>query len=261
MGNWLSNLQEKEMKKNLVYLLTLICLWGCESLNPFENDGDYTTIRHDFPTLSHIENLNIFEIVLVQDLSDFLILKGGEKKLSEVVVEYEDGKVLLDHNYKNDTRNFEKIKAEFHFRDLSSLILNSAVKVSCIDTIVDDQFDIQVTFAAELIELDLNLRVNSLLFHSKGIPSGGYQFSGTCKNAKYIMNGITNINATQFKTESVTIAQNSVGNANIWVTNTLNVTTYNSGNVYYKGSPDISIKRIKINNQELTGEVLPLINN
>ena len=129
-------------------------------------------------------------------------------------------------------------------------------KLAPLPLINGEHLYVDITTEAELVEMDLQLNCQSLKFHSHGSVSGGFTFSGTCDIANYTLNGVTNILATDLKSQEVSIGQNGIGDAHVWVENMLNVTIYNSGNIYYKGNPEITIERIQVNNQNATGQVL-----
>lgn len=245
------------MIDRIIYVFLCLCLISCESFNPFEGEGEYTEKTFDLGLISNIKNDNNFKIIIVEDNTDYLILKGGENIINKCEVNYNNGLLTLNHEYKNQIRNFDLITAEIHLSKLDTITVNAPANISTPDLINGEHLYIDITTEAELVEMNLQLNYQSLKFHSRGSVSGGYTFSGTCDIANYTLNGITNIMATDLKSQEVRIAQNGIGDAHVWVENMLNVTFYNSGNIYYKGNPDITIKRIQVNNQNATGKVLP----
>ena len=245
--------------KNRTILLGLL-LWfvsACSSFNPFEGEGDYTEKRVELSGITHIENLNIFKIILIQDDEEYVLFKGGENIIEEVSVSLENECLKIDHDYRNLARNFDQIIAEIHLSNIKAITVNSPANISSEGNLSGDYMDINITNDAELVEMDLNINLSSLRFHSHGTPTGKYIFSGNCPTTNFILNGITNIQATDLKSDNVTIAQNGIGEAHVWAEKKLNVTTYNTGNIYYKGNPEIIINRIKINNQDNDAQVLP----
>ncbi len=232
-------------------------LYSCDALNPFEEEGEYLEKRIDLPGISGIQNNNIFKIILVEDDDEYVLLKGGENIISKVSIQINEQNVTIDHSHKNNFTNYDLIVAEFHLKEFKKIATEAPSNYSTQRTISGDLLDIDVASASELVEMKLNLDYNTLDFHTYGSVAGGYEFSGTCTEAKYILNGIINIKASQLQTTNTNLVQNGVGEAHVWVENKLNTTIYTSGNIYYKGNPEITINRVQVNNQSPTAKVLP----
>lgn len=244
--------------KNKSYLLLLLIftLYSCESLNPFEKEGEYIEKRVELDGVYSIQNNNIFKIILVEDENEYLLLKGGENNISKVKIKLNDNKVSIDHSHGNNYSRYKPIVAEFHLKEFKEIITKTPSHYYSQGTISGDLLKIEIPSESELVEMKLDLDYKQLIFHSYGNSAGGYEFSGSCPQVIYTLNGIININASQLQTETTQVTQNGIGEAHVWAINTLDITIYASGNIYYKGSPEISISRIQVNNQRPTAEVI-----
>ncbi|NOU59487.1 head GIN domain-containing protein [Marinifilum caeruleilacunae] len=245
------------MINRIILVLFCSCLLSCDGLNPFENEGEYTEKVYETGKILNVKNDNYFRIVFVEDDSDYLILKAGENKIKTCEVRNEDGVLSINHSYKNKLRNYDLIVAEVHSSNLNTITINAPAEISSEGTLEKESLYIDVTSNAELVELNLKLKLESMRFHAHGSVSGGFRLSGTCNKATYTMNGITNILATDLQCQEVSIAQNGIGDAHVWSEQSLDVTIYNSGDIYYKGSPEIRVEYIQVNNQNATGKVMP----
>ena len=243
--------------KIYIFLLLIFTLCSCDALNPFEKDGEYIEKRIELAGVSSIQNNNIFKIILIEDDDEYVLLKGGLNIISKVAIEIKDNKVTLDHSHKNNFTNYNLIVAEFHLKEFKKIRTETPSNYSTQGTISGDILDIDIISESELVEMKLNLNYNKLDFHTYGSVAGGYEFIGACTEANYVLNGIINIKASELQTANTNIAQNGIGEAHVWVENKLSVTIYSSGNMYYKGNPEISINRVQVNNQSPTAKVLP----
>ncbi|MDM8159508.1 DUF2807 domain-containing protein [Labilibaculum sp. K2S] len=245
--------------KNKIYIfvLLLLTLTSCETLNPFENDGEYMEKRIDLPDISSIKNLNTFKITLVKDDEEFLLLKGGENIISKVSVIINDQNLTIDHSHKNKLKNFNLIEAEIHLKEFKLITADAPAYYTSKGVLSGNRMDIDITSESELVEMKLDLEYNTLDFHTYGSAAGGYEFTGVCPSVNYILNGIINIKASELQSEKINLAQNGIGEAHVWAENELKVTIYSSGNMYYKGNPVVTINRIQVNNQSPTAKVLP----
>lgn len=253
-------IESKETKvKNKIYIfvLLLLTLTSCETLNPFENEGEYMEKRIDLPGISSIKNLNTFKITLVKDEEEFLLLKGGENIISKVSVVVSDQNLTIDHSHKNNIKNLDLIDVEIHLKEVKLIIADAPAYYTNKGVLNGNRLDIDITSESELVEMKLNLKYDVLDFHSFGTVAGGYEFTGICPTCNYVLNGIINIRASELQSMKVNLVQNGIGEAHIWVENELNVTIYSSGDMYYKGNPVTTISRIQVNNQSPTAKVLP----
>lgn len=239
-----------------ILLLLLFVITSCETLNPFEKDGDYIEKRIELTDVSSIHSKNIFKVTLIEDEDEYLILKGGENIVSKVSVQVNNQDASIDHNHKNNFRNFDLIEAEFHVKGLEKITIDAPANYASIGKISGNRLDIDITSVSELVEMNLELDYKILDFHSFGTVAGGYEFTGECPTASYILNGIINIQASQLHSNDVKLVQNGIGEAHVWAENSLDVTIYSSGDMYYKGNPEISINRIQVNNQSPTAKVI-----
>ncbi|WP_320018129.1 GIN domain-containing protein [Labilibaculum manganireducens] len=245
--------------KNKIYIfvLLLLTLTSCETLNPFENEGEYMVKRIDLPEISSIKNLNTFKITLVKDEEEFLLLKGGENIISKASVVISDQNLTINHTHKNNLKIFDLIEAEIHLKELKLITADAPASFSSKGVLSGNRLDIDITSESELIEMKLDLKYDFLDFHSFGTAAGGYEFKGICPTSNYVLNGIINIKASELQSKKVNLAQNGIGEAHVWAENELNVTVYSSGDIYYTGNPDIEISRVQVNNQSPTAKILP----
>lgn len=242
---------------NILFALLLFCLTACSSFNPFEDEGDYVEKKVEITGITAIENLNTFHIQLIQDDHEYIIFKGGENLVSKVKQIATNEHLKIDHSYNNKARNFDLIIAEIHVKNLTKLKCSAPAKISNENQLHGEHLDIIIISESELVEMDLDLNYKSLKFHSYGNATGGYEFSGTCNNTHYILNGVINIKASNLENNTTHLVQNGIGEAHVWVKDFLKTTIYSSGNIYYKGTPEIEINRIQINNQSPVAKVIP----
>lgn len=242
---------------NILFALLLIHLTACSSFNPFEDEGEYVEKRVEITGITAIENLNTFQIQLVQDDQEYIIFKGGENLVSKVKQSSTDEYLKIDHSYSNNARNFDLIIAEIHVKNLTKLKCSAPAKISNENQLNGKHLDIIIISESELVEMDLDLKYESMKFHSYGNATGGYEFSGTCNDTHYILNGVINIKASHLQTNNTHLRQNGIGEAHVWVNDFLKTTIYSSGNIYYKGNPEIEINRIQVNNQSPVAKVIP----
>jgi len=252
------NLQINTIRLFSILLGALIVLSSCSDLILWEKDDDRISQELEISNFNQINIENLFDIELIQDSLEYIIVTASQGQLDELRVQNESEILSLKHNYSSLTQNLDRIKLEIHLKTIKTIKIKAPANIISRGALTLNQLSIDIDAKAELVEMDLELSCNKLLFHSFGSAIGGYKFWGECANASYILNGVTNIMASNFKSQNINIAQNGIGEAHINAKDKITATIYNSGNIYYKGNPKIiEIQRIQINNQKPTSKLIP----
>ena len=244
----------------LFILLTITSIVSTSCSDIFGGDDELISKRIEMSDVTKIQVKSIFHIELIQDDGEYILATASQNQLDKLSIHTENNSVFLKHNYNNFITKNTPIKVEVHLKDITNILVESPANIINKNVITTNKLDILVTEKSELVEMDLNLKCETLSFHVKGSVSGKYQFKGECPHANYTLNGTTNIMALDFKNQNITIAQNSIGEAHIFAEKKITATIYSSGDIYYKGNPDITIKRVQINNQSPTAQLIPLQN-
>ncbi|MGZ2368630.1 GIN domain-containing protein [Ancylomarina sp. YFZ004] len=250
------------MKTHTFYFTLAIISFLFNSCSEFifwegEDDRINKTIEITNVNKIHIES--VFHIELVQDTEEYIIATGSEKQLNKLEIHSKGDTSFFKHQYTNLVKNYTPIKLEVHLKKINSINVSSPSNIIS-KTSLTNNLNILVLEDAELVEMNLNLNCQKLSFHVKGPVSGRYQFKGECPDASYVLNGTTNIEAIDFKNQYINIAQNGIGEAHIYAEQKITANIYSFGNIYYKGNPEIIIKRIQINNQSPTAKLIPVNN-
>ena len=231
-------------------------LLSCTHVNPFEDNGSETEASYEVNSFKNITIEGIFNITIVQDNTYSILFKGGENIFEKFSFSDLENVLTLKHDYSNWLRNLDIPEVEIHCSSLDQIQFNSSSNLRSVGTLTGDKLLILVTEEADIVELNLDLDYQQLRFNSKGSSSGKHILKGKCAISSFTLNSSNNVHANELKSEKVEIGHNGLGNAYIWATDSLSVTFYNSGNVYYRGSPFITVKRVQINNQKAIGQVL-----
>jgi len=245
--------------KIIHYLLILFYLLNssCSFINPLEDSGTETDVLFETKTFNTIVLEGIFSITIIQDDSHSIYFKGGENILDKFSFADQENTLTIKHDYSNWLHNLEIPILEIHCSELKEIKFQTSCNLQTEGTLSGDQLAIFLTEEADIVEMNLNLKFETFSFDSRGSSSGKHTFRGICNNANFTLNSSNNIFANELETDKMRIGHNGLGNAHIWVNDSLNVTFYNSGNVYYKGNPHITVNRVQVNNQKASGQVLP----
>ena len=246
------------MKKHTFYFILAVISFLSSSCSNFLLGEDERLNRTiEISDINKIQIESIFDIELIQDEKEYIIATGSQTQLNKLKIHSKENTIILRHNFKSIITNDAPIKLKIHLKDINTILAQSPSNITS-KTNLTNNLNILVLESAELVEMNLNLNCQKLSFHVKGPVSGRYQFKGECTEASYVLNGTTNIEATDFKTQNTNIAQNGIGEAHIFAEQKIMATIYSFGNIYYKGNPEIIIKRIQINNQSPIAKLIPI---
>ena len=243
--------------KKYIYILCLIVITSCNFINPFHDEGKDIETIIELDDFTQIEIHNIFNIEIIEDTESYILYKGGERIFDEMTYSSLSGRLTLDHSFMNWTKNLNIPTLEIHMPLLEGIDLYASGSIKSLDQLSGDKIFIDVHEASDTYEIELKINYNKLNFHSQGSVGGTLNISGTCTKSGYVLNGSTNVQASELKSKDVTVTHNSLGDAHIYAEDKISVTFYKSGNLYYKGNPEeINIKYDQINNQDASGKII-----
>lgn len=224
-------------------LLIGISLFSCkkaENRTCFKSTGKTTEKRVDLPTYKKLWLNKKLDYTLVQDDSNYLIIKGGENLVNFVKWEmYEDLSLKISNlnkcNFLRDLSHL--ILVEIHFTSLVDIQYEGSGYLNNKDTLQFNNFNFLIVDANGT--MDLNLKSNYL---SADITegSGDFKLSGETNDAFFSSRNNGYYHAENFKVKnSLKISNKSAGSGYINA-NQCQLSGFISGegNVYYSGTPN-----------------------
>ncbi|NOU59489.1 head GIN domain-containing protein [Marinifilum caeruleilacunae] len=240
-----------------IIILLYTNMLSCSFLNPTEDSGEYMEKTIELQPFNAIELNGIFHVVLINNSTHFITFKGGDNVYAAFSYSNNNLILQLEHDYSNWFHNLDIPTIEIYAPEIFSIHTLTSCNISNRGTLKGNKFNILISEETHVAEINLSIDCSELRFHSKGTPGCKITLQGKSDLAEYTLNGSTNIYASELESQNSRIGQNSLSDAHIWATDSLEVTFYNSGNVYYKGNPHIKVNRVQINNQKASGQVLP----
>ncbi len=243
--------------KNLIYIISLIFLFvSCQkTIDCISNVGEevvYTYSLSDFDTL--IVN-NEFEINLVQDTVNMMIISAYEKYAESVSYKTENRCLILDNTYRCNFTKPEKnkVKAEIHVKEISLIRLNSPSELISENTLINDD-EIGVIVNPKFFEAELKVDCRVFYFWNTHLNGGKMYLHGKSEFLKLWNTSLFSVDAADLETDNVFVKTDSKGDVSITATKELNCTIEGSGNVYYVGNPE----KIIVNDTLSSGKLIKL---
>jgi len=182
-------------------------------------------------------------LVILNDTFQYIQIEAGKNLLPEISTEVSDGMLYLrNDNVCKYSRSYQKeILVLAHIKNLEKLAFAGSAKITSENKLSFDQLLLWLDGARGEINLEIDIE-ELILEHVSG--NGLTTLSGEVRE------GIINSEAQgllylkDLKFSNLKMVSNSYNNAYIWVTDTIDITISNLGNVYYRGDPFIeSYKR------------------
>ena len=246
-----------KMNKNkilrLLYLSILICcLLSCKD-GLFDSGMTITReikIEQPFSTLDF---KNIFDVVLVQDTINKVLVSCGKNLQSYVSVDVSNDVLIVNQDTKfNWSRKYEKIKLEIHLTAIPNILIHEPVNLKSKGTLKGDNFSL-VDYG-KVSEVDVTVDVNTCAVYMTFDNFGSFKVKGKCNYAEFWGWGSSIVRADSLIAGDCYVLQRGIGNVYVNVINQLSVSLNYSGNVYYTGNP----AEIIIKEQKSTGQLIKM---
>lgn len=181
-----------------------------------DKSEDHVETVHNVTGFDEIEIGGVFEITITTGEDFRVYTSGHEKNVEDMTVNVEDGVLTLGHKKKNWSGKNGKDKSiilEISLPALNALSVGGVAtgEVTGIDA---DDFELNIG----------------------GV--GDISLSGTCENLEVNIGGVGNINAKAFECENTEVNLAGVGDAQVYASESVEVSTFGVGSVTVWGKPE-----------------------
>ncbi len=221
-------------------------LGSCQKI--FFNDEEGTrVIQLDDFVAADISG--IFDIVLIQDSTNKLVITG-KKDITSITAVVKNNTLVID-DHKKMTVNPDKNTLTIHFTNIEHLVSNDPVFISNTDTIKADKFIYEGI--GEIAEARLVVDCNYFLIVNSANTLGYSFISGYAKAAVLFNRYGSSIFAGELFCSDVEAINGSVGDIYLSASDNVTASIKGPGNIYYHGKP-----AVKIVEQTGSGKIIPL---
>ena len=216
-------------------LLTIIGLLSCDKA--FFDTGTETSREIVITeTFSSINFKNIFDVTIIQDTINKIIITCGENLQAKVSAVVKEGQLVLDHSETNNwSRKYKHIQAELHVITSPSIHVNAPINLKSIGTLKGELF--WLCDYGKISEIDINIDVKSCGIYMSSDNFGVFKIKGKCENADLWGWGSAVVKADSLLAKNCHVKHRGFGDVYVNVSQQLAVSLEFSGNVYYTGNP------------------------
>jgi hypothetical protein len=230
--------------KFIHYLFIVILLSATSCIDEaLFNGGAVVSENINLPAYSTIEVESTFEIELVSDTVNKVIVSCGENLQPYIKIEVVNDVLYLKHDIKNNwSRKYDRVKLELHTKPFGNFSVRKPVRIYTTRVYKAPSFGF-VDFM-KYSELDLDLDVDDCMVVMSSDNFGQYKLKGRAKRAHFWGWGSCSLNADSLQTEYCYVLHRGMGNVFVNATGQLDADIRFTGNVYYSGNPStINLQR------------------
>lgn len=223
---------ERKSTFNKFMFIILILMIGISIQQVSANNISGSSDREDrsISGFTELEVSGAFEIVLTQGNSESLTIEADENIMDNIKTRITGN--TLEIYTKGTIRNYRVMRVYITFKQLESIDLSGAVKVTADQSLQFDRLDLDISgactieFDMEADRLDLDLSGASKLYLN---GYANYMEADCSGSSKLMLSGL--------KTKRISFESSGASTAEFWVTESLDVESSGASNVRYKGNP------------------------
>ena len=173
-----------------------------------------------------------FDVILEKGKKENVRMQGSEKDLEKILVEVDGNELKI--RIKRGVHRVGKVKVTITFQELNAIHSSGSSDISSSDMIDTNSFSVRCSGSG-----DIDLKVTSKSVSVKISGSGDITLSGAADKQEITISGSSDIDLLELKGKSCDIKISGSGNAKVNVSDALSARVSGSGDIKYKGSPEI----------------------
>jgi hypothetical protein len=236
----------------ILWLVVFLCFSCKDGL--FDSGN---TVTHEIKInkgFSRIDIKNIFDITLVQDSMNVVLVTCGSNLQSSVSANVNDSILTVDQDTKfNWSRKYERIKLEIHLTSLSEINIRKPISLNTKGILTGNR--LQLMDWNQVSEVNLSLAYHAVGLYMVSDNFGHYNLKGKCNSTYFEGWGSCEVQADSLViADYCFVKHRGIGNVYVNVIGQLGVSLECSGNVYYTGNPT----QINIEQETSTGRLIKM---
>jgi hypothetical protein len=226
---------KKRINKILIFLvLATFSIVSCKELL---FNGDENTRLLSLEDFHAVEITGIYNIILVQDSTDRLVITG-KNDINSI-----DAKIKNDTLFINDHKkmslNTERNTIALHFSNIDYMVTYDPVNVTNTGTIKADAF-IYLAIG-EIVEVRLAVDCNFLYAVVSANTLGYFHLTGKANDCAFFNRYGCSMFADSLSCKNAEIVNESIGDVHVNASDNIKAFIWGPGNIFYYGTPVIEI--------------------
>ena len=239
-------------------LILIPLLYSCDYVSNLKRTGDIITKEFEWNGASDIEIFAPVRVIPVTSEECKIVITGMDFIVNDYELIQSEEKFIVEHKNINHIQESKIADLYLYAPKFNSFTANSPCKLYSVDTLYFDNLKIVINGRGVNTSGNLLLKGKNLNFYAFGSNKCKIKFSGEINSTLYYIQGATIIDALELSTKKTQIKHKSYADSYIFATELLDVNIFSSGNVYYKGNPELKVEVTENNLLNSTGKVIRL---
>lgn len=242
-------------------ILLIWTITACSPSNRVTGSNNYITKQIKVEKFNGLQLTGSPDVIYKQGQGKPSVEVYGQDNIVELLDIYVQNNSLTV-KFKNNTsiQNRGKLEIRVSGPALNRIALSGSGDIKLVNGIqTDDNLNIKIQGSGDIAGNKISCNLLSLSINGSGDMtlnridalkaevgingSGDISLSGICKNAEYSINGSGDIQASELETENVTTSINGSGDISCYATESLKGRVSGSGEVAYRGEPQIDFSK------------------
>lgn len=234
------------MKKNIFIISLILTFIGFSCKKAPLTNGETITETRQLTDFNSIYLYNNIDVTMIKSDEFKIEITTGDNLISNIISDVVDNTLYVrNENTLNWIRSYDyPLTARIYFRDsISRIIYESVGKLESEGYISNDTLrSFQLTLMDGSGDINLNVNTKYLNLFVRDDCTNNIRIKGSSNNAYINHRGFGPLHTEDMKIRKMQVHSYSYNNIYINCSDTLNANIHESGNIYYKGHPEISLK-------------------
>ncbi|MDI1323833.1 MAG: DUF2807 domain-containing protein [Algoriphagus sp.] len=221
---------------NFAFLVALIFLMGACTISTDKSTkgDDLATEDRSISEFSQLSVHGVFNLYLSQGDKESLRIEADEQTMDKIIIknvgekliiELEEGVELFDREQINIYLTIKDIDS-FEFEGVGNIKTEEVLRLNDLDLKGDGVGNTKLELEADRIDAEFNI-------------VGNVTLSGKVETIDLKNNGLGNVDASDLKTQYMTLNSNGIGNVEVYCEKEISITANGIGKVTYSGDPEV----------------------
>jgi hypothetical protein len=228
------------MKKTLLILSMAMMVISCFKEENWSAGGEVTQ-KTMLGSFHAIEINSVFDILLVQDTSDFALVTCGKNLIDNVVISQDNDLIRLNQKIGlNWARNYNRTIIELHFKSLSSIQINKSCSIEAISPVQSPELSVHDNSPVSELFLHINCTDFSLSVVRDNF--GIYTISGKTRSSMLELDGSAHFKTGNLVSDSCNFIHKGIGDCFVNAKNVLVGKIIRNGSLMYQYYPTLKMQ-------------------
>lgn len=224
-------------------LLILVILFsGCDYTDALLKDGKIIRKEVVLNSFDRIEIDTSVELVLTNERDSVVVVEGLDFLVPRLVLNQEGDVLKIESEGLIGFREKQLPTVTVGVTGLKRITSNFPSRITNTDTLRLSSLSVVINGRGTFTQCDLLVDAGTLSLAAYGSNVGNHIFRGKADNLIVNAEGLSTVDALQLKAKTVRLVQKSVNSSYVNAVEALSVDIFSSGNVYYTGNPDTTLK-------------------